>query len=158
MASNSINLSDVDFEEAIVGTVGATNVALKPGHLAKYDANGHFVSTDDNTNDGKRDLFVMGLNPSNNDGVDATYTVGDTALAYRLEPGKRYNVRLKNGTYTTGEALMVAGSGSQDGGIAAEATSGKHIIAFVHSTGAGTIASADSGQLTAVVGASRMTA
>ena len=104
--AKSIVLSDVDFAEAEVKT------ALKPGAVVTYGTGsdaGVFVAAE--TGDNNKQLFVLGLNPMNNGGVEDAYTAGDTAIGHALVGGKRRSARMAAATYTAGQALMVTASG-----------------------------------------------
>ena len=104
--AKSILVSDVTDVEAPV------NVALKPGNVTSFSA-GVLVAASTGSNPNA--IYVLGMNPSNGDGVDEAYTANDTALAHRLEPGKVRNVRVANGTYAMGATLAVATGGTLTG-------------------------------------------
>lgn len=101
--ANSIVLSDVDFAEAPVAA------ALKPGAVVTYDSNGNFAAA--GTGNAEDQLFVLGMNPGNADGVEDAYTANDTGIGHALISGRRVSARMAAGTYAKGAKLAITASG-----------------------------------------------
>ncbi len=77
-----------------------------------------------------RDFYSIGQL----DAVDPllqAYTSGDTALAYKVEPGQEYQAAVAAATYTFGQELTIAAAGR----LAAAAT-GNLVVAFAREAGA----------------------
>ncbi|WP_054075843.1 hypothetical protein [Comamonas testosteroni] len=84
-----------------------------------------------------RDYYVpMGAHFDNSDPLKTAYAVGDSGVAYVLEPGQQYQAAMAAGTYAVGQALTVGAAGRL-----AAAAAGNVVVAFADK--AATVAAGD---------------
>ena len=84
--------------------------------------------------------MILGNATFKDQDIATAYTSGDTGVAYHLEPGQVYQVRLAAATYAKGAPLKIAASGR----LAAATTAADIVTAFFDDTpgayGAGALA------------------
>ena len=98
---------------------------------------GTFVTSDGDeltqATDADAKVYLLGNRRFMEQGLDDAYEEDDTAVAYEVLPGERYQARMAAATYTKGDALTVGAAGR----LAAAATAGDNIVAYFDgSTGA----------------------
>lgn len=103
--------------------------AYLPGVLVTRSATALTVA---GATDDEKELLVLSNRDFDGQDVATAYTSGDTGIAYTVEPGDEFQVRMAGATYTYNQNLSVAASGY----LAAAATGDVVVARFTGTAGA----------------------